>query len=71
MFFAITAIIKMYKPIIKKKKKHDKITLSAKTKLNTASMSKTSIDSDISHGEFVSVTNVLSDLKISTVCQRF
>ena len=71
MFFAITAIIKMYKPIIKKKKKHDKITLLAKTKLNTASMSKTSIDSDISHGEFVSVTNVLSDLKISTVCQRF
>ena len=71
MFFAITAIIKMYKPIIKKKKKHDKITLLAKTKLNTASMSKTSIDSDISHGEFVSVTNVLRDLKISTVCQRF
>ena len=71
MFFAITAIIKMYKPIIKNKKKHDKITLLAKTKLNTASMSKTSIDSDISHGEFVSVTNVLSDLKISTVCQRF
>ena len=71
MFFAITAIIKMYKPIIKKKKKHDKIKLLAKTKLNTASMSKTSIDSDISHGEFVSVTNVLRDLKISTVCQRF
>ena len=71
MFFAITVIIKMYKPIIKKKKKHDKITLLAKTKLNTASMSKTSIDSDISHGEFVSVTNVLRDLKISTVCQRF
>ena len=61
----------MYKPIIKKKKKHDKIKLLAKTKLNTASMSKTSIDSDISHGEFVSVTNVLRDLKISTVCQRF
>ena len=61
----------MYKPIIKKKKKHDKITLLAKTKLNTASMSKTSIDSDISHGEFVSVINVLRDLKISTVCQRF
>ena len=29
--FAITAIIKMYKPIIKKKTKHDKTTLLAKT----------------------------------------
>ena len=61
----------MYKPIIKKKKKHDKTTLLAKTQLNTASVSKTLIDSNISHGEFVSVTNVLRDLKISTVRQRF
>ena len=58
---AITAGIKKYKSIIKeKKKKHDKIVLLGKTKLNTLEVpiSKTLIDSYISHDEFASVNNV-------------
>ena len=44
-----------------KKKKHDKIVLLAKTKLNTIkfSTSKVLIDSYINHDKFVSVTNAL------------
>ena len=62
--FVITAGIKNYKWIIKKKnKKHDKIVLLGKSKLNTLEVliSKVLIDSYISHGEFVSVNNVLRE----------
>ena len=58
----ITARIKNYKSIIKKKKKkHDKIILSAQSKLNSidALISKSLIDSNISHDEFVLINNVL------------
>ena len=61
---AITAGIKKYKSIIKKKKKkHDKIVLLGKDKLNTIEVliSKALIDSYISHDEFVSVYNVLRE----------
>ena len=56
----ITAEIKKYKSIIKKKeKKHDKIAFSAKINLNTIKVliSKALIDLNISHDEFVSVVN--------------
>ena len=62
--YAITAGIKMYKLIIKrKKKKHDKIVLLAKSKLNTVEVliSKALIDSNISHDEFVLINNVLKE----------
>ena len=58
---AITAEIKKYKSMIKKKKKnHDKIVLLVKDKLNTIEVliSKSLINSYISHAEFVSVNNV-------------
>ena len=59
----ITAGIKKYKSIIKKKKKHDKILMLRKDKLNTIGVliSKALIDSYISHDEFVSVNNVLRE----------
>ena len=60
--YAITAGLKKYKPIIKKKKKkHDKIVSSRKFKLNTIEVLnfKALIDSYISHEEFVSVNNAL------------
>ena len=60
----ITAGIKKYKSIIKKKKKkHDKLVLLGKDKLNTIEVliSKVLIDSYISHDEFVSVNNVLRE----------
>ena len=60
---AITARIKKYKPIIKKKKKnHDKIVFLGKNKLNTIEVliSKALIDAYISRGEFISVNNVLT-----------
>ena len=59
----ITAGIKKYKSIIKKKKKHDKILVLRKDKLNTIDVliSKALIDSYISHDEFVSVNNVLRE----------
>ena len=45
--YVVTAGIKKYKSIIKKKKKHDKVALLAKTKLNTieVSISKALLDS--------------------------
>ena len=52
---AITAAIKKYKSIVKKKKKkHDKIVLIGKNKLNTIEVfiSKALIDSYTSHDEF-------------------
>ena len=62
---AITAGIKKYKSIIKKKKKkHDKIVLLAKSKLNSIEVliSKALIDSVISHDEFVLINNVLRNI---------
>ena len=59
---AITAGIKKYKTIIKKKKKkHDKIVLLGKYKLNSIEVliSEALIDSVISHDEFVLINNVL------------
>ena len=59
---AITVGIKKYKSIIKKKKKkHDKIVLLAKSKLNSIEIliSKSLIDSVIIHDEFVLINNVL------------
>ena len=65
----ITARILKYKSIIKKKreKKHDKIVLLAKTKLNTIEdlISKVLIGSDISHDEVVLVNYVLKEYKRS------
>ena len=61
---AITSGIEKYKSIIKKKKKkHDKILLLGKGKLNTIEVliSKALIHSYISHGEFVSVNTVLRE----------
>ena len=57
---AITAGIKKYKSIIKKKKKHDVIVLLVKAKLNSIEVliSKALIDSNISHDEFVLIDNV-------------
>ena len=56
--------LKKYKSIIKKnKKKHDKIVLLGKDKLNSTEVliSVASIDSYISHNKFVSVDNVLRE----------
>ena len=62
--FAITAGIKMSKSRIKKKKKkHNKIVLLAKFKLNSIEVliSKAFIDSVISHDEFVLINNVQTE----------
>ena len=61
---AITVVIKKYKSIINKnKKKHGKIVLLVKTKLNSVDVliSETSIKSYISHDEFIKVNNVLKE----------
>ena len=49
--------------MIKKKKKHNQIVLLGKDKINTIEVliSKSLIDSYISHEEFVSVNNVLRE----------
>ena len=60
----MTAEIKKYKSIIKrKKKKHDKIVLLEKSKLHSieVSISKASIESVISHDEFILVNNFLKE----------
>ena len=60
----IAAGIKKYKSIINKKKsKHDKTVLLAKSKLNSIEIliSKALIDSVISHGEFFLIKNVLKE----------
>ena len=60
---AITTGIKMYKAIIKKKKKQpNKIVFLAKSKLNKIEIliSKTLFDSAFSHDAFVLVNNVLT-----------
>ena len=55
--------IKRYKSITKKKKKHDKIILLGKDKLNAIEVliSKALINSYVSNDEFVSVNNVLRE----------
>ena len=61
---AIIAAIKKFKSIIKKKKKkHNELALLGKDKLNAIEVliSKSLIDSYISHEEFVSVNNVLKE----------
>ena len=61
----ITAGIKTYNSIIKKKKKkHDKIVLSAESKLNSIEVliSSALTDSNISHDEFVLINNALKKL---------
>ena len=60
---AITVEIKKCKAIIKKsKEKHGKKVLIAKTKLSVEVLiSKTLIDSYVSHDEFISVNNVLNE----------
>ena len=58
---AIDAGIKKYKSIIKKKKKrHNKIVLQAKSKLNIieVSISKALIHSNISHDDFILISNM-------------
>ena len=61
---AFTAGSEQYKSIIKKKKKkHDKIVLLGKDKLDTLEVliSKTLIDSYMNHDKFASVNNVLKE----------
>ena len=61
----ITAGIKKYKSIIKEKQeKHDKIVLLAKSEWNSIKVliSKDLINSNISHGEFVLVNDVLKEI---------
>ena len=61
---ASDAGIRKYKPIIKKnKKKHDKIVLLAKSKLNSIELliSKALMNSNISHDEFILINNVLKE----------
>ena len=81
---AITAGIKMYKSIVKKKKNnHYKTVLLAKSKLNSIEVliSRALIDLNIRYDEFVSITIVLKEyndikeemknLKTKTVDRRF
>ena len=61
---AITVGIKKFKSIIKKKKKkHDKIVLLAKSKLNKIEVlvSKALIDSNITHDKFIIINNMLKE----------
>ena len=70
---AISAAIKKYKSIIKKKKKkHNKIVLLVKSKLNSIEflISKTLINSVISHDEFVLISNALKDYKQNQKCNK-
>ena len=57
---AIAAGIKKHKSIIKKKKKHDKIVMFTKSKLNSIEVliSKALIDSVIGHDDFFLINNV-------------
>ena len=66
IIFAITAGIKKYKSIIKKKKKkHDKKVFLAKSKLNTVEViiSKALTDSYFSNDEFFAVNSLLKNMK--------
>ena len=58
----IVAGIEKYKSIIaKKKKKHDKIELLARSKLNSIEVLISLIDSNTSHDEFVLINNVAKE----------
>ena len=60
----VTVAIKKYKSIIKKKKKkHDKIVLLAKTKLNSIEIwiLKALINWNISHDEFILINDALKE----------
>ena len=57
---AVSVGIRKHQSIIKKKK-HDKMVLLAKFKLNSIEVFKTLIDSNISHDEFVLMKNVLKE----------
>ena len=62
---AIASGNKKYKSIIKKeKRKHNKIALSAKSKLNRIQVliSKALTDSNISHDEFVLINEILKNM---------
>ena len=62
--YVINAGIKMHMSIIKKKrKKHDKIISLAKSRLNSIEVliSKALIDWNISHDEFVLISNMLKE----------
>ena len=61
---AITARIKKYKSIKKKRRNHDKVMLPGKGKLDTFEVltSKALVDSYISHNVFVLVDNVLREI---------
>ena len=62
---AIASGNKKYKSIIKKeKRKHNKIALSAKFRLNRIQVliSKTLTDSNISHDEFVLINEILKNM---------
>ena len=62
--YVINAGIKMHVSIIKKKrKKHDKIISLAKSRLNSIKVliSKALIDWNISHDEFVLISNMLKE----------
>ena len=61
---AITALIKKYKSIVKKKKKkHDEIVLLAKSKLNSIALliSQALINSFLSRTEFILIRNILKE----------
>ena len=62
--YVITAGIKRYKSIIKKRKKHNKIVSLAKSKLNIIEVliSVALINSNVSHDEVVLINNVLQEL---------
>ena len=65
----ITAGIKKYKSINKKKKKkHDKIVFLSNSKLNSIEflISKALVDSNISHDDFVVINNVMKEFMIWT-----
>ena len=75
----ITPLSKKYKPIIKKKK-HDKIVLLGKTRLNRMEVlsDKALINPNISNDKFVLINNVLKEhnnlkekTNLKTVHQRF
>ena len=81
---AIPAGIKKHKSITKeKKKKHDKTVSLVKSKLNRVEVliSKSLINSNINHDEFVSINNVVKEykeiqeeirnLKTQSIYQRF
>ena len=71
---AITAGIKKYESIIKKKKnKHDKLVLLAKSKLNSIEVliSIALIDSVIIHDEFVLINRITRSLNIIFVDKKY